>query len=124
MPICSVINQFDHQVLLNELRKIVSSSKFLSSADLQICTGPYVLCHMMQLILDVPLLVYLGGVLSPCSAGQAASAKSIVPEDLKRLSDLLAGGYRCIYYLFMTTNSPRVEEWDKYGLFKCHQFGA
>ena len=28
--------------------------------DLQICTGPYILCHMLQLILDTPLLVYMG----------------------------------------------------------------
>ncbi|CAK9115635.1 unnamed protein product [Durusdinium trenchii] len=75
---------FDPKVLLNELRKIVSSSKFLSSADLQICTGPYVLCHMMQLILDVPLLVYLGLTLTYLAAENVEelllSARSIASD--------------------------------------------
>lgn len=45
---------------MQQLRVIVSSDAFLQRVNFQICTGPYFLCHMLQLILDVPLLVYMG----------------------------------------------------------------
>ena len=48
------------EVLTQELQAIVSSDAFLSGAELQICTGPYFLCHMLQQVLDAPMLIYHG----------------------------------------------------------------
>ena len=54
---------------MKDLHVIVSSDAFLKGADFHLCTGPYFLCHMLQLILDVTLLVYMGAsVYSPYSA--------------------------------------------------------
>ena len=48
------------EVLTQELQAIVSSDAFLSTAELQICTGPYFLCHMLQQVLEAPMLIYMG----------------------------------------------------------------
>ena len=55
------------QVLLKELYEIVQVDDFLRQADLQVCTGPYILCHLLQQVLHAPLFVYSGRSLSrPC----------------------------------------------------------
>eukprot|EP00435_Cladocopium_sp_Y103_P011207 s4210_g2.t3 len=76
---------FDQQVLTQELRDIVSSNAFLKSADLQICTGPYFLCHMLQQILDAPLLIYMGLTMTYMAPSYAVkemldSARSIASD--------------------------------------------
>eukprot|EP00434_Breviolum_minutum_P015550 symbB.v1.2.013693.t1/scaffold971.1/size148033/21 len=78
---------FDLNVLLEELRIIVSSDAFLPMVDLQICTGPYILCHMLQLILDTPLLVYMGLTMT-------YMAPSYAVEDILKSAHSIASDFR------------------------------
>ena len=63
-PISSCYTHEICQVLRQELRAIVELDAFLLQAHLQVCTGPYVLCYMMQQVLHIPFLVYSGWSLS------------------------------------------------------------
>ncbi|CAL1167539.1 unnamed protein product [Cladocopium goreaui] len=76
---------FDQQVLTQELQAIVSSDAFLSGAELQICTGPYYLCHMLQQVLDAPMLIYMGLTMTYMAPSYAVkemleSARSIASD--------------------------------------------
>ncbi|CAE7393356.1 unnamed protein product [Symbiodinium natans] len=52
--------EYAEEVLRKELHGIVMADMFLLHADLQVCTGPYILCYMMQQVLHTPFLVYSG----------------------------------------------------------------
>ncbi|CAE7232852.1 unnamed protein product [Symbiodinium sp. CCMP2592] len=65
---------YDEEVLRQELRAIVELDAFLLQADLQVCTGPYVLCYMMQRVLHIPFLVYSGLALTYLASAEKLEA--------------------------------------------------
>ncbi|CAE7244817.1 unnamed protein product, partial [Symbiodinium pilosum] len=51
---------YSEEVLRHELQAIVELEVFLLQADVQVCTGPYILCYMLQQVLKAPTVVYGG----------------------------------------------------------------
>jgi len=51
---------YDPHFVAMDLHKIVEADAYLSSAELLLCTGPFVLCAMLRSLVSAPMLVYLG----------------------------------------------------------------